>query len=161
MKEIIRTVTMPVFEVMMSMSVATGLLSPILWDSCSVVQSAGAETSVLCDSATVQGPGSFSHSSGPWMSRAECPGWTRGRNDWAGDLGVSLFSPRGIAMMFCRRPLRMFFGPAGRRMRGRTRDLIVTLQLLGFCFFFILFPPWVRSASYSEEFPLSYVLTVP
>lgn len=32
---------------------------------------------------------------------------------------------------------------------------------LGFFFFFILFPPWVRSASYSEEFPLSYVLTVP
>lgn len=78
----------------MSMSVATGLLSPILWDSCSVVQSAGAETSVLCDSATVQGPGSFSHSSGPWMSRAECPGWTRGRNDWAGDLGVSFQSER-------------------------------------------------------------------
>lgn len=140
MKEIIRTVTMPVFEVMMSMSVATGLLSPILWDSCSVVQSAGAETSVLCDSATVQGPGSFSHSSGPWMSRAECPGWTRGRNDWAGDLGVSLFSPRGIAMMFCRRPLRMFFGPAGRRMRGSTRDLIVTLQLLGFFFLLFCFP---------------------
>lgn len=58
----------------MSMNVATGLFSPILWDSCSVVQSAGAETGVLCDLATVQDPGDFSHLSGPLMSRAERTG---------------------------------------------------------------------------------------
>lgn len=45
-QEITWTVTRPISEVVMSMNMAVGLPSPVLWNMCSGFQSAGLETSV-------------------------------------------------------------------------------------------------------------------